>query len=101
MAQNSTDNVRKGNDIARVNEQILSNQVRLILANGNNAGVVSIKEALRQAAEEGLDLVEISPNVNPPVCKIIDFGKYKYELSLPQTSGTMITKLNCAQLNAF
>lgn len=80
MAQNSTDNVRKGNDIARVNEQILSNQVRLILANGNNAGVVSIKEALRQAEEVGLDLVEISPNVNPPVCKIIDFGKYKYEL---------------------
>ena len=80
MAQNSPDNNRKNNEIARVNEQILSNQVRLILADGNNAGVVSIKEALRQATEAGLDLVEISPNVNPPVCKIIDFGKYKYEL---------------------
>ncbi len=79
MTQNSSENVNDKN-IARVNHQILSNQVRLILADGDNAGVVSIREALRQAEEAGLDLVEISPNVNPPVCKIIDFGKYKYEL---------------------
>ncbi len=54
-------------------------QIRLIDHNGDNAGVVRPEEALEMAAEVGLDLVEISPNATPPVCKIMDFGKFKYE----------------------
>jgi len=53
--------------------------VRLIDASGDNRGVVPIREALRLAEEAGLDLCEISPNADPPVAKILDFGKYKYE----------------------
>ena len=59
---------------------ILAREVRLILADGSNIGVVSTREAMTKAKEAGLDLVEISPNSVPPVCKILDFGKYKYEL---------------------
>ncbi len=54
-------------------------KVRLIDANGNQYGIVNIKEALEQAELAGLDLVEISPNAKPPVCKILDYGKFKYE----------------------
>ena len=54
-------------------------EIRLIDHNGENAGVVSPSEAVSRAEEVGLDLVEISPNASPPVCKIMDFGKYKYE----------------------
>ncbi len=54
-------------------------QIRLIDHEGQNAGVVSPREALEMAEEVGLDLVEISPNATPPVCKIMDFGKFKYE----------------------
>ncbi len=53
--------------------------MRLIAADGEQVGVVDIGEALRRAEEAGLDLVEISPNAEPPVCKILDYGKYKYE----------------------
>jgi len=62
-----------------VNFEIDVPQVRLIDAAGENRGVVSIREAIRLAEEAGLDLCEISPNAAPPVCKILDFGKYKYE----------------------
>jgi translation initiation factor IF-3 len=55
-------------------------QVRLIDENGENVGVVDTKEALTRAVQVGLDLIEISPNADPPVCKISDFGKYKYEM---------------------
>ena len=51
----------------------------MIDADGENVGVVSVKEALKRADEAGLDLIEISPNANPPVCKILDLGKYRYE----------------------
>ena len=51
----------------------------MIEADGDNVGVVSLRDALQRAEESGLDLVEISPNSDPPVCKIMDFGKYKYE----------------------
>lgn len=54
--------------------------MRLIDENGDNHGVVSIREALQIAADAGLDLIEISPLATPPVCKVLDFGKYKYEL---------------------
>lgn len=63
----------------RVNERIRDAEIRLIGADGENVGVVSGVRALEMAEEAGLDLVEISPNANPPVCKIMDFGKYKYE----------------------
>lgn len=66
------------NDVC-INENIRARQVRLIDAQGENRGIVSIKEALAIAEEEGLDLIEISPQANPPVCKVLDFGKYRYE----------------------
>ena len=66
-------------DGPRVNEDIRVRQVRLIGSDGDNVGLVSIEEALERAKDDGLDLVEISPNADPPVCKILDFGKYKYE----------------------
>ena len=66
-------------DGPRVNVQINAPTVRLINEAGEMVGVVNIREALDMAAEAGLDLVEISPNAAPPVCKILDYGKYKYE----------------------
>ena len=63
----------------RVNDRIRAPEIRLIGADGDNVGVVSPREALSMAVEAGLDLVEISPNANPPVCKIMDYGKFKYE----------------------
>jgi translation initiation factor IF-3 len=63
----------------RVNDRIRSDQIRLIGAEGENIGVVTPERAMDLAAEVDLDLVEISPNADPPVCKIMDFGKYKYE----------------------
>ncbi len=64
----------------RVNEQITARQVRLILADGDNVGVVFLREALQKADDAGLDLVEIASNGEIPVCKILDYGKYKYEM---------------------
>ena len=64
----------------RINEQITASEVRLISSNGKQLGILSIREALIQAEDEGFDLVEVSPEANPPVCKIIDYGKYKYEI---------------------
>ena len=63
----------------RVNENIICPEVRLIGSDGDNVGVVSPEKALELSEEAGLDLVEISPNASPPVCKIMDYGKYKYE----------------------
>src|SRR4051812_9243038 len=65
------------NDGPRMNHQIDNRTVRLIDADGENVGVVDRETALRKAEDAGLDLVEISPNADPPVCKILDFGKYK------------------------
>lgn len=63
----------------RVNEEIRVPQVRLIDQNGEMVGVMSTREALMRAYDVGMDLLEISPNAVPPVCKITDYGKYKYE----------------------
>ena len=65
----------------RVNQQISVSQVRLIDDEGTNVGIVGIDDALDRADNVGLDLVEISPDADPPVCKLLDYGKYKYELS--------------------
>lgn len=64
----------------RVNRQIRAKEVRLIDENGKQIGIVPLQEALRIANEKGLDLVEIAPNANPPVCKLLDYGKFLYEL---------------------
>ncbi|WP_322743269.1 translation initiation factor IF-3 [Marivivens aquimaris] len=63
----------------RINDRIRCPEVRLIGAEGENVGVVTPEKALDMAEQAGLDLVEISPNAKPPVCKIMDYGKYKYE----------------------
>ena len=62
-----------------INEQIRDKEVRLIGADGEQIGVMSSKEAYFKAKDAGLDLVKISPNAKPPVCKIVDYGKYRYE----------------------
>ena len=64
----------------RANERIRAHEVQVISSDGKNLGIVPTKKATEMAREEGLDLIEISPNANPPVCKIIDIGKYKYDL---------------------
>ena len=63
----------------RTNEMIRVREVRLIDDEGNQLGIVPTQEALRMAKDKDLDLVEVSPNANPPVCKILDFGKYRFE----------------------
>jgi translation initiation factor IF-3 len=63
----------------RINERIRAPNVRLINAAGENIGVVSIEEAQNQAEEADLDLVEVAPNADPPVCRVIDYGKFIYE----------------------
>ena len=71
-----TNNNNKGQ---RVNEMIRVREIRLIDDEGNQMGIVPTMEALRMAKDKGLDLVEVSPNANPPVCKILDFGNYRFE----------------------
>jgi len=63
----------------RSNYKITSPEVQVITNEGENLGILNLKEAIAKAKDEGLDLIEIAPNANPPVCKIIDMGKYKYE----------------------
>ena len=74
MAYNNNNN--KGQ---RINDMIRVREVRLIDDEGNQKGIVPTLEALKMAKEKDLDLVEVSPNANPPVCKILDYGKYRFE----------------------
>ena len=71
-------------DLTRVNTRIRVPEVRLIGADGGQMGLFQTRDALNKARDLGLDLVEISPNARPPVCKIMDYGKYKYEQSNKQ-----------------
>ena len=64
----------------KANERIKALDVQVIGSDGKNLGVMQLKQAIQLAKNEGLDLIEISPNANPPVCKIMDMGKYKYDL---------------------
>ncbi len=73
--------IGKKSDDVRVNERIRSRTVRLISAEGEQLGIVSVNEALEKARNEDFDLVEVSPNSDPPVCRIMDYGKFKYEAS--------------------
>jgi translation initiation factor IF-3 len=63
----------------RTNHQIRIPQIRVVFADGTNGGVMATRDALKMAQDQGLDLVEINPKAMPPVCKIMDYGKYKYE----------------------
>ena len=79
-----------------INEQIRDKEVRLIGEDGEQLGIVSSRDALKMAEEAGLDLVKIAPTAKPPVCKIVDYGKYKYEqarkctVSSPLSSRSMM-----------
>jgi translation initiation factor IF-3 len=64
----------------RANNRINSPEVQVIASSGENLGIINTNKAILLAREEGLDLIEIAPNANPPVCKIIDMGKYKYDV---------------------
>ena len=64
-----------------INEQIRDREVRLIGVNGEQLGIMSSREAMKKAEEAELDLVKIAPTAKPPVCKIIDYGKYRYEMA--------------------
>jgi translation initiation factor IF-3 len=77
------DNITKG---IRFNKGINAKEVRLIGHDGKQLGIMSSKEALQKADEAGLDLVEVAPSANPPVCRIMNFGKYKYEQAKKQHS---------------
>ncbi|NLY54931.1 MAG: translation initiation factor IF-3 [Firmicutes bacterium] len=68
-------------DNVRINQMIRAKEVRVIDVDGAQIGIMPIREALRLAEEKNLDLVEVAPNANPPVCRIMDFGKFRYEQS--------------------
>ncbi len=80
MKPNRTQQAPASNNPFRINDQIKVKEVRLIDHEGKMIGVVDLHEAMKMAQEVDLDLVEVSPNVSPPVCKIANFGKMKYEL---------------------
>lgn len=73
--------IGKKSDDVNVNERIQARTVRLISSGGEQLGIMSARDALAAAREEGLDLVEVAPNSDPPVCRIMDYGKYKYQAS--------------------
>jgi translation initiation factor IF-3 len=73
--------VRKAEDSVRINDKIRTKQVRVIDEEGEQMGIMTPQDALREAEERGVDLVEVAPNANPPVCKIMDYGKYRYQQS--------------------
>ena len=64
----------------RTNQRITSQDVQVIASDGDNLGILNLQDAISRAKEQGLDLIEIAPNAKPPVCKIMDMGKYKYDL---------------------
>lgn len=74
---NTRNNFNK--DRTRINDAIKAKELRVVGPNGENLGVLSVKEALKEAEKNHLDLIEISPNTNPPVAKIMDFGQYRYD----------------------
>ena len=89
----------KGNLL--INEQIKANQVLVIGPNGEQVGVKSLSDALTLYSYAGLDLVLISPNANPPVCKVMDYNKYKYEKSKKEKEALKRQKANMSELKEF
>lgn len=81
----------------QINEQIRDKELRVIDEDGTQLGILSAKEAQNLATQKNLDLVKISPNANPPVCKIMDFGKFKYEMAKKEKESKKKTKGSCNQ----
>jgi translation initiation factor IF-3 len=73
--------IGKKTDDVNVNESIRAKSVRLIAADGSQLGIMSVREALDVAKVDGLDVVEVAPNADPPVCRVMDYGKFKYQAS--------------------
>jgi translation initiation factor IF-3 len=73
--------IGKGKDTIRVNDQISSESVRVISPEGEQMGIMTVPVAIERARDYGMDLVEVAPTANPPVCRIMEYGKYKYEKS--------------------
>lgn len=93
---------RGGTFTTRINQRIRVPEVRLVGANGDQLGIVPTYEAQTKAREAGLDLVEISPTARPPVCRIMDYGKYRYELSKKEKlnrRNAAVTKIKEIQLH--
>lgn len=85
----------------RINHQITAPELRVIGAEGENVGVISLQEALQRAHDAGLDLIEISPKANPPVAKIMDYGKFQYDENKKQKSSkarVVITEVKTLQV---
>ena len=72
---------------SRINDQIRVPKVRCVSAEGEQLGIIDTENALERARDAGLDLVEVAPNEDPPVCRIMDYGKYKYQQGKKQSSG--------------
>ena len=83
---------RKKHEVVGVNKKIRAKTVRLIAADGSQLGMMSISEALEVSKQDGLDLVEVSPNSDPPVCRIMDYGKFKFEARKKGQPGKKKTK---------
>ncbi|MEN8185082.1 MAG: translation initiation factor IF-3, partial [Myxococcota bacterium] len=81
-----------------MNERIRAREIRVIGAGGEQLGVMTPDDARRHAEEQGLDLVEVAPNSNPPVCRIMDYGKYKYEQKKKRAAGKQKRKAHAAAL---
>lgn len=83
----------------RVNDRIRAPKVRVVTAKGDQLGVMNTRDALAKAKEIGLDLVEVAPNADPPVCRLIDYGKYKYmQAKLQKTNKAKVTKMKEVKL---
>ena len=83
----------------KANERIRAIDVQVIGSDGNNLGTLPLNKAIEIAKGEGLDLIEISPNAKPPVCKIMDMGKYKYDLQKKNQYCKKKTKGSCSKRN--
>ncbi len=81
----------------RINEQITAHEVRLIGSEGNQLGVISTREAMRIAEEDGLDLVEVAGNASPPVCRILDYGKLKYKEQKKAAEARKRSSVHCVK----
>lgn len=81
-------------DKIRINKEIRARELRVIGASGENLGVISFDEALKHAQDAGLDLIEISPNAKPPVAKVMDYGKFQYELKKRESAARAKAKVS-------
>ncbi len=84
--------IGKKSDDVRVNEKIYAKTVRLISVGGDQLGIVAVDQALETAKKDGLDLVEVAPNADPPVCRIMDYGKFKYQTAKKGQEGKKKSK---------